>query len=168
MFKSIITASTVALTALTLSSLPIYAQNETSPGSTPESTPSSAPESTPSSTPESTPSSTPSSTQRTLDNTDAIAFFRAQNLARQAAEKANGGLGNYRAESSMYGPAPKAPYVDNGNGTWTFTFKGHRPGSDVDTYESVVTVSREGNVTIDYNGAVRSGTSTPSTTPSTP
>jgi hypothetical protein len=168
MFKSIITASTVALTALTLSSFPIYAQTETTPSPTPETTPSSTPESTPSSAPETTPSSSPNSTQTTIDNTDAIAFFRAQNLARQAAEKANGGLGNYRAESSMYGPATKAPYVDNGNGSWTFTFKGHRPGSDVDTYESVVTVSREGNVSIDYNGAVRSGTSTPSTSPSTP
>ncbi len=145
MLKQIATASVVMLTALTLSSLPIYAQTEPA-----------------------TPESTPSSTQRTLDNTDAIAFFRAQNLARQAAEKANGGLGRYRAESSMYGPATKAPFVDNGNGTWTFTFKGHAPGSDVDTYESVVTVSKDGNVTIDYNGEVRSGTSSPSSTPTTP
>lgn len=149
MFKSITTAFAIALTALTVGSLSTYAQTDTSPSSAPDSTP----------------SSTPSSTRRRLDNAEAIALFRAQNLARQAAEKANGGLGNYRAESSMYGPATKAHYVDNGNGTWTFTFKGHRPGSDVDTYESVVTVSRDGNVAIDYNGAVRSGTSTPSTTP---
>jgi hypothetical protein len=87
-----------------------------------------------------------------------LPLFRGQNLARQAAEKANGGLGNYRAESSMYGLATQAPYVDNGNGTWTFTFKGTRPGETSPSYESAVTVSREGNVTIDYNGAVRSAT----------
>lgn len=82
---------------------------------------------------------------------------RAENLARQAAEAANGGLGNYRAESSMYGPASQAPYKDNGDGTVTFTFKGHKPDSDVSTVESVVTVARDGSkITVDYNGPIRS------------
>lgn len=133
MFKQIASASIVALTALTIGSSPIHAQ--TSP----------------------TPDSIPSS-QSNPDSTDMLPLFRGQNLARQAAEKANGGLGNYRAESSMYGLATQAPYVDNGNGTWTFTFKGTRPGETSPSYESAVTVSREGNVTIDYNGAVRSAT----------
>ncbi len=82
---------------------------------------------------------------------------RAKNLARQAAEKANGGLGNYRAERSMYGPATQSPYVENQNGTWTFTFKGHPPYSTTPTVESVVTVDRNAwRVTVDYNGSIRS------------
>lgn len=81
---------------------------------------------------------------------------RAMNLARQAAEKANGGLSNYRAEAAMYGPSENAPYVDNGNGTVTFTFLGGRPVQPP-TLQSVVTVSLDGSqVTMDYNGPIRS------------
>lgn len=76
---------------------------------------------------------------------------RAMNLARQAAEKANGGLNNYRAEQSMYGPGSNAPFKDNGNGTLTFTFLGGRPAS-VPTIKSVVTVSLQGDlVSLDSN-----------------
>lgn len=85
------------------------------------------------------------------------ALTRAKNLARVAAESANGGLGNYRAESSMHGPATEAPYVDNENGTWTFTFKGSVPGTTTPTVESVVTVAKDGSeVTVNYNGPIRS------------
>uniref|UniRef100_B8HZH7 Uncharacterized protein n=1 Tax=Cyanothece sp. (strain PCC 7425 / ATCC 29141) TaxID=395961 RepID=B8HZH7_CYAP4 len=69
---------------------------------------------------------------------------RAKNLARQAAEKANGGLSKYQAEPSMHGPANQAPYVDNGNGTWTFTFTGGPPGQ-APNIRTVVTVSKDGS-----------------------
>jgi hypothetical protein len=79
---------------------------------------------------------------------------RARNLARQAAEKANGGLNNYRAEPSMYGPALDSPFIDNG-GSWTFNFKGGKPDAEL-TIESIVTVEKDGsNVTVDYNGPIR-------------
>jgi hypothetical protein len=76
---------------------------------------------------------------------------RAMNLARQAAEKANGGLNNYRAEQSMYGPATNALFKNNGNGTLTFTFLGGPPAA-APTIKSVVTVSLQGDlVSLDYN-----------------
>jgi hypothetical protein len=84
-----------------------------------------------------------------------IALNRAKNLARQAAETANGGLGKYRAEASMHGASKESPFVDNGDGTWTFTFQGYRPGSSVYTVETVVTVSQDGRIRVDYNGPIR-------------
>ncbi|MEG4516620.1 MULTISPECIES: hypothetical protein [unclassified Microcoleus] len=84
-----------------------------------------------------------------------IELNRAKNLARQAAERANGGLGNYRAEASMHGTSKESPFVDNGDGTWTFTFKGSKPGSSVFTVETVVTVSQDGRIRVDYNGQIR-------------
>ena len=86
-----------------------------------------------------------------------ITLGRAENLAREAAEKANGGLQHYRASDSMYGPAERSPHTYDGHGTWTFSFKGHSPDSDTPTVESVVTVSRSGLVNLDYNGPIRSG-----------
>jgi hypothetical protein len=80
---------------------------------------------------------------------------RAKNLARQAAETANGGLRYYRAEASMHGSAQECPYVDNGD-SWTFTFLGSRPGSSVMTTESVVTVYKASpRVVVAYNGTLR-------------
>ncbi|NJP09930.1 MAG: hypothetical protein HC866_10965 [Leptolyngbyaceae cyanobacterium RU_5_1] len=84
------------------------------------------------------------------------ALGRAKNLARQAAEATNGGLGKYRADVSMHGAVSDAPCVDNGNGTWTFTVKGGKPGFTTPTQETVVTVDGSSwQVTVDYNGAVR-------------
>lgn len=81
---------------------------------------------------------------------------RAKNLARQAAEEANGGLSEYWAEPSMHGPADESPYVDNGDGTWTFTVFGGAPASEVYDIETVVLVERgTWAVTVLYNGPVR-------------
>lgn len=133
MFKHTALASVTTLTALTLSSFPLHAQ-----------------------TPSTTESTT--TTERKVDAAVLLDLNRAKNVARQAAERANGGLGYYRSELSMHGPASQSPYVDNGNGSWTFTFKGRRPDSDNFTIESAVTVHTDGRVNVDYNGAVRSAT----------
>lgn len=84
------------------------------------------------------------------------AITRAMNLARQAAEKANGGLEKYRAEPAMYGPSEKSPYVYNcKSNILTFTFVGGTPTLPP-TIQSVVSVSRDGSsVVMDYNGPVR-------------
>lgn len=85
------------------------------------------------------------------------ALGRARNVARQAAEAANGGLGVYRAEAAMHGALSAAPCVDNGDGTWTFTIRGGAPGFVTPTRETVITVdSSSWNVKVDYNGSVRS------------
>jgi hypothetical protein len=84
-----------------------------------------------------------------------IDLNRAKNLARQAAEAANGGIRVYRAEDSMHGPANQAPCVDNGD-SWTFTFLGRRLYSRTMTIESVVTVYKyTQQVVVNYNGAIR-------------
>ncbi|HAT12774.1 MAG TPA: hypothetical protein DCS91_03480, partial [Microcoleaceae bacterium UBA11344] len=57
--------------------------------------------------------------------------------------------------AAMHGPAQESPFVDNGNGTWTFTFQGHKPGASVYTVETVVTVSHNGRVRVNYNGPIR-------------
>lgn len=88
--------------------------------------------------------------------TNSLELNRAKNRARRAAEEANGGLSQYRAEDAMHGPAEESPFVDNGDGTWTFTVLGRRPTSNILTLETVVTVSRDGKlVTVDYNGPIR-------------
>ncbi|WP_337885461.1 hypothetical protein [Fischerella thermalis] len=84
-----------------------------------------------------------------------LALTRAKNLARQAAEKVNGGLSKYRAEASMYGPSFEAPCVDDGNNTWTFTFTGSKPGSTTPSVKTIVTVAKDGSeVTVDYNSPI--------------
>lgn len=85
-----------------------------------------------------------------------INLNRAKNMARIAAEQANGGLSNYRAEISMHGPAINAPFVENDDGTLTFTFLGRRPESTEYTIETVVTVAKDASViNVDYNGPIR-------------
>ena len=95
--------------------------------------------------------------------TFAFGLNNAKNLARQTIEAANGGLGEYRAETSMHGDPQLAPYVENTDGSYTVTFLGRRPESLDFTYESEVTIFPDGTVAIDYNGAPRT-TVTPSTT----
>lgn len=81
---------------------------------------------------------------------------RAKNYARQAAETRNGGLQNYRAEDLMHGPVEKTNFIENSDGTVTFTFLGGKPNA-APTIESVVTVTINGWKTrIDYNGPMRS------------
>ncbi|MGI0485055.1 hypothetical protein ACN4EK_06435 [Pantanalinema rosaneae CENA516] len=82
---------------------------------------------------------------------------RAKNYARQAAEAANGGIGKYRAENSMHGQAINAPFVENSDGTITFTFLGClAPGFSQATVESQVTVNPNGwRTVVNYNGAIR-------------
>jgi hypothetical protein len=85
-----------------------------------------------------------------------IGLGRAKNLARQAAEAVNGGLNNYRAENSMHASVNEIPCTDNGNGGWTFTFKGTAPGNTTPIVESVVTVdSQTFKVTVDRNTPLR-------------
>jgi hypothetical protein len=88
-----------------------------------------------------------------------IDLNRAKNLARMTAERENGGLGFYRAESKMHGLAADTDHVDNGD-SWTFTFLGYQVMNGMlmsePTIQSVVTVSKDGqSITIDYNGAIR-------------
>jgi hypothetical protein len=89
------------------------------------------------------------------------ALGRAKNLARQAAESANGGLTKYRADVSMHGRASEAPCVDNGDGSWTFTVKGFKVKagkltSMMPTMETVVKVDSAGwKVSVVSNGPIR-------------
>lgn len=97
------------------------------------------------------------------DAVKADPFFltRAKNLARQAAERENGGLSQYRAETSMYGPAIDSPHVENEDGSVTFSFKGGAPGFASPTLETVATVAPAGIVTIGYNGPIRPAAAQP-------
>lgn len=83
-------------------------------------------------------------------------LIQAQNLARQAAIEANGGLDEYRPEASMFGPVDDAPYVKNANGSVTFTFKGGSPGASTLTQETIVTVMPTDQVMVNYNDPIRS------------
>jgi hypothetical protein len=99
---------------------------------------------------------------------DVYFINRAKNLARQAATKANGGLERYRPDPVMYGPAVQTSYVNNSNGSITFTFKGSTPGGATPSIETVATVMPDGSVNIDYNGAIRGGAAAGSLPPSNP
>jgi hypothetical protein len=92
-----------------------------------------------------------------IANIDQDAFLlEAQNLARQAAIEANGGLDTYRPEASMFGPVDNAPYTQNPDGSVTFMFKGGPPAESTPTLESRVTVTPTNQVVVDYNGPIQS------------
>ncbi|QDZ41396.1 hypothetical protein FRE64_00705 [Euhalothece natronophila Z-M001] len=76
---------------------------------------------------------------------------RAKNLARQAAEQENGGLGQYRAEPAMHGPVEETNYEEIEDGVWRFTIRGREIGSDDFTIQTVVTVDEQANVTVESN-----------------
>lgn len=93
-----------------------------------------------------------------------LALNRAKNLARVAAEQANGGLSRYVAESKMYGGGSGTDYTYS-NGFFTFQFVGGAPGWQPQglppTVESVISISFDGKtVRTDYNGPIRSNTPT--------
>jgi hypothetical protein len=86
----------------------------------------------------------------------AVNLNRAKNLARMTAERANGGLSVYQAESAMHGPSEESPYVINADGSYTFSFKGGRPGFTEPSIASVITVNpADWSIVIDSNGPIR-------------
>ncbi|MBL1175713.1 hypothetical protein [Pantanalinema sp. GBBB05] len=86
-----------------------------------------------------------------------LAVGRAKNLARQSAESANGGLGNYHAEDAMHGPIGGVNCTANDNGTMTFTFQGGKPGFTTPTVQTTVTVDPTNwDVKVDSNGPIGS------------
>lgn len=93
--------------------------------------------------------------------TDPFYLKRAQNLARAAAEVANGGLEVYRAENSMHSSAIAAPFELIAGNSLVYTFRGYHPweidaSGDANYFiESVVRVTPTGEVTIEYNGPIR-------------
>ncbi|MDR9403229.1 MAG: hypothetical protein RI580_07305 [Halothece sp. Uz-M2-17] len=85
-----------------------------------------------------------------------VQLNRAKNLARQAAEQANGGLTEYRAEPAMHGPPETTNHEQLAEGVWQFTFQGRRPTAEEYTLESVVVVNiNTGETTVEYNGPIR-------------
>jgi hypothetical protein len=85
-----------------------------------------------------------------------VKLNRAKNLARQAAEQANGGLSEYRPEPAMHGPAQRTDYEQLAEGVWQFTFQGRRPLEEEYTIESVVVVdTNTGEINVQYNGPIR-------------
>jgi hypothetical protein len=90
---------------------------------------------------------------------DVYFINRAKNLARQAAITANGGLQRYRPDPKMFGPAIQTQYARNSDGSITFTFTGSTPGSSGPSIETVATVIPDGSVKLDYNGPLRSQSS---------
>jgi hypothetical protein len=69
---------------------------------------------------------------------------RAQNLARMAGEKANGGIAVYRTEPAMHqtvGTQGEARYEDVGD-AWIFTFRGGSPEETAAGRYSIRTVVR--------------------------
>lgn len=88
----------------------------------------------------------------TLENINLHQLHKAQNWARMAAEKANGGLTNYRAEKAMHGAVEKAPFKYHGDGNFMFTISGKSPTDTDYTITTVVTVNLISNtVTVNSN-----------------
>ncbi len=101
-------------------------------------------------------SATPTPAGDTIRLTEAIfGLSRAQNLARQAGERVNGGLQVYRAEAAMHGNAANAPFIDGGD-AWIFRFRGGAPGTDLTAIETEVRVDKATfETSVIYNGAPR-------------
>jgi hypothetical protein len=93
------------------------------------------------------------------------ALQRARNLARQAAERENGGLSRYQAEAAMSNSQAVSETVacqyDPMAQTFTFRFLGGEAGwvqkGQQPTIESVVSVTstKPPQIRIDYNGPIR-------------
>lgn len=80
------------------------------------------------------------------------ALGRAVSLARQTGEMTNGGLTQYRAEASMFGPIDEVSCVVNNDNTWTFTFKGTTPYSNIPMVETEVRVNHQTwDIVVDRN-----------------
>lgn len=86
-----------------------------------------------------------------IQSQELINIQRAKNLARQAAEKENGGLGKYRAEPAMHGPVAETNHEEIEDGVWLFTIRGREVDSEEFTIKTVVRVDQEGNVTVESN-----------------
>ncbi|MBD2105533.1 hypothetical protein [Nodosilinea sp. FACHB-13] len=92
---------------------------------------------------------------------DQLFLTRGRNIARAAAETANGGLGNYMAEPAMHGPTANAPVVVNEDGSLRFTFKGFRPedrdinGNPTFSFETEVLINPDRTFQVVYNGPIR-------------
>ncbi|MGF1518143.1 MAG: hypothetical protein ACFCVB_10110 [Nodosilinea sp.] len=108
----------------------------------------------------STPAQSPASPQIQGD-VDPLFLVRGRNIARSAAETANGGLMNYVAEPAMHGPTSSAPMVINEDSSLLFTFKGFRPedrditGNPTYSFETEVLVNLDRTFEILYNGPIR-------------
>ncbi|WP_246198774.1 hypothetical protein [Sodalinema gerasimenkoae] len=88
---------------------------------------------------------------------------RAKNQARQLAERLNGGLERYRAESSMHGPSADAPYRLTETGDIEFRFLGRAPRDTHYSLETVVIVNpNTWELEATYNGQIRSEATTDS------
>lgn len=113
---------------------------------------------TPAAPPVPAPSAAPILIPSTTGSSNDLYFLtRAKNLARQAAIQQNGGLAQYRPESSMYGPALQSPFTRNDDGSVTFTIKGGLPGAVQLDQETEILVSENVDVTVVYNGLSRGG-----------
>ncbi|MEO1068184.1 MAG: hypothetical protein AAFW95_03570 [Cyanobacteria bacterium J06638_6] len=111
----------------------------------------------------STPAQSPAdpATPETQGSIDPIFVLWGRNVARGAAENANGGLMSYMAEPAMHGPTSKAPLVINEDGSLLFTFKGFRPGDrnangdPIFSFETEVLVNPDRTFAVLYNGPIR-------------
>lgn len=111
----------------------------------------------------STPAQSPATPASPPPQSDVDRLFLTQgrNIARAAAETANGGLENYMAEPAMHGPTANAPVVINEDGSLLFTFKGFRPedrdinGDPTFSFETEVLVNPDRTFQILYNGPIR-------------
>ncbi|KGF73164.1 hypothetical protein DO97_02300 [Neosynechococcus sphagnicola sy1] len=78
---------------------------------------------------------------------------RAKNVARQTAEKINGGLEKYRADASVF--VPGAAAIDQGD-HWIFNILGGPPGATTPSIESEIRIDKaDFTVTVLYNGPLR-------------